>query len=1117
MALKFIYGTSGTGKSAFCYSQIAKDIQAGEKVYLVTPEQFSYNAEKKLMEEVNTKAIIQAEVLHLSRMAQRAITELGITNARMTQSGKAMLVCYILEQNKNKLTYLSKSQENIELAISCITEFKKHGITLEILNNLMCNIENPYLKTKLQDIYTIYSQYDEKINQSYIDEEDELTILAENIKNLEWIKNSIVYIDEFAGFTVPEYAVIKELIKYCKQVNITITTNSLELTQNVDTDIFYENKITVKKLKKIAQENNLPIEEPIYLKENLRFNTAELKHIETQMFKIKPTVWEETVENLHLFLAKNQYTEIENVAKKISELVREKNLRYHDIAIITKNIENYGNLARIIFEKYGIPIFIDEKRELSQNSIIQYVLAILDILRKNYQKEAVFQYIKMGYTNIETEDIFKLENYCAKWGISQSKFKNDFTYEMEDRKEEITYLNELRKKIIDPIENLKQEIKAGKTVKDMTIAIYKFLEKQEIETQVTNKIAYLLENGKIDLAQEYKESYEIIIKLLDEIVTIFGQDKMSVEQYENLLRQGLKASSLGKIPGTQDQVIMGDVDRSRSNKIKINFIIGLNDGVYPSVNRSEGFLGDEERNELQRHGVELAKGTLENLYDDNFNIYKAFTTAQDEIYLSYSSANTDGTALRPAIYVTKIKNIFPKIEEQSDVIENIYEITNVKGTYETLIEKIAKAQDDEELELKWKEIYSYFKRNADWKDKLEKDLQAINYSNLPQDIKKETIKKLYENTLTTSVSRLEKYKSCPFSYYLQYGLKLKERDELKVQSFDTGSFMHEVIDLFFEQVREKELELPELLVEEDKIKELVKNIIETKLNYGKYKFTATSKYKILVKRLERMIAEALKYVIEGLVYSDFNIEGTEIEFGREGKYKPILLELEDGKKIEITGKIDRVDIAKNQDGNYLRIIDYKSSAKNLDLNEVYAGLQIQLLTYLDAICQEEDMLPAGVLYFGLLEQSISNKGRLEGQQLEDELRKKFKMKGLILADVKVIKMQDNNLENGTSKIIPAGIANSGAINKRDTNGVNKEEFETLQKYIGTVIKQIGKEILKGKIELKPYNHKGRTACKFCAYHDICGFNAKDNTNQYQYIGNFNKDEIIEKMENEIQK
>ena len=716
----------------------------------------------------------------------------------------------------------------------------------------------------------------------------------------------------------------------------------------------------------------------------------------------------------------------------------------------------------------------------------------------------------MRFLDIEQGDIFKLENYCTKWGIKQNKFKKDFVYELEDNKQEVEYYNELRKRIIEPIEKLRQKIRKEKTAKAVTLAIYEFLEEQKIEEKISLKMQELKQKNREDLVQEYKESYEILINVLDEIVKIFKDENITINQYSNILKQGLKASSLGKIPGTQDQVIMGDVDRSRSHKVDTIFIIGLNDGVYPSINKSEGFLGDEDREYLKEQGIELAKGTLENLYDDNFNIYKAFTTAERELHLSYSSADTEGGALRPSIYITKIKKMFPNLKETSDVITQKYEITNQKATYEALIEKLAKIQE-KELEPEWKETYRYFENEASWKNKLEKDLQGLSYTNIPQNIETTTIEKLYGNVLKTSVSKLETYKKCPFSYFLKYGLNLKQKEELKIQNFDTGSFMHEIIDLFFNQVKEENIQLTELLGEEEKIRKIVNQIVETKLDYGKYRFTATVKYKILIQRLERMVTKALKYIVESLVYSDFNVEGTEVEFDNGKEYKPIEITLGTGKRIEIRGKIDRVDIARTSDGNYLRIIDYKSSARNVDLNEVYAGISIQLLTYLDAICEEKDLMPAGILYFNLIEKNVNPKVKTE-EAIEEEIRKQFKMKGLILADIEVMKMQDNNLKEGkTSKIIPAGISGKGAINKRDTNGVEQEEFEVLQKYIGKIIKEIGKEILQGKIDLKPTNYKGKTPCRYCEYHAICGFDARNNKNKYEYIENLSKDDIIRKM------
>lgn len=1111
MGLRIIYGKSGSGKSEYCFTEISKLIEKEKKIYIITPEQFSFTTEKKLMESIKTKAIINAEVITLSRMAYRVLQEIGGSKkTKLTKCGKSMLIYSILNENKDKLKFLSKSDENIDLSMIAITEFKKHGILPEQLQEEIEKTEDEYLKTKLNDMFIIYKNFEQKLENEYIEDTDLLTMLSNNLEKTEIIKNSLIYIDEFSGFTYQEYEILKKFIKLAKQVTITVCTDSLEPSLNPDTDIFYSNKITVSKILNLIKKEDLKLEKSIFLNQNPRFKTEELQYLENNIFNNRKSIYNKEVENIKIFLAKNQYSEIENVAKQITKAVRDKKMRYKDISIITKNIDTYSSQVRSIFDEYDIPVFIDEKRDLNQNSIVQYLLSIFEIFSNNFSKESVFNYLKIGFLDIEESDIFKLENYCTKWGIKKNRWKSDFKYGINDEnKEEIEYLNELRKKIIEPLLELKS--KFG-NAKETTKAIYEFLMEQNIEEKINIKIKELQNIGQIDLANEFISSYKIILDIFDEIVLIFSNEKLSIDKYIQILKTGLKNSELGKIPGTQDQVIVGDIDRSRSHKVDTIFIIGLNDGSFPSINKSEGFFGDKDREILKSDGIELANGTIENLYEENFNIYKAFTTAEKNLYLSYASSETEGKALRPSMMINKIKKMFPKLKEESDVINKNYEITNKIITYQELLENIYQLKNHQEIEDIWYIVYQYYKKQNDWNNRLQKDLQGIDYTNIPENIDKKIIEKLYGNTLNTSVSKLEKFAQCPFSYYLQYGLRLKEKEELKIQSFDTGSFMHETIDEFFKKVKEENINLAELVTDEEKIQELVNIVIKEKLDMGKkYTFVATPKYKVLVKRLQRIVAKALKYIIEGIVYSEFNIEGTEIEFGKKGKYKPILIQLEDGKKVEIVGKIDRVDTATSEDGKYLRIIDYKSSAKNIDLNEVYAGLQIQLLTYMDAVCKEEDLLPAGVLYFSLLEQMIKADKKISEEQIEEELRKNFKMKGLILADIKVIKMHDKNLETGTSKLIPATITKTGDISEGKTNGVNKEEFKILQDYIYKTIKQISKEILGGNIALKPYNKKGKTPCEYCSYKAICGFNPGFCGNNYNYVEKKSKDDIIRKM------
>ena len=1112
MGLRIIYGRAGTGKSEYCYREIAEKIKTENKILIITPEQFSFTAEKKLMEAIDTEAVLNAEVVTLSRMAYRVINEIGgKTETNLSKCGKAMLVYSILNNNKKDLKFLGKTDENVDMAETAITEFKKHGISVEQLKQEAENQQDIYLKNKLQDMCTIYENFENQLSGKYIDETDLLTILAENVDNTTLFCDSTVYIDEFSGFTSQEYEVIKKLIKIAKQVTITICTDELHDIKNPDTDIFYSNQITVNQLLDVAKQCETKVEE-IKLEETQRFKRLELKYLEQNLYENRYHKYENKTENLSLFLAKNQYSEIEEVAKNILKLVRDKGYKYRDISIITKNISTYSSLARAVFDKYDIPIFIDENRDLNQNIVVQYVLAILEIFTRNWSYESVFNYIKIGFSELEEDDIFKLEKYCLKWGIKQNKWKKQFTYGEYEEKEKanIERLEQIRKDLVNPLINLKKQIDGNKTAEGISKAIYQFLVEQKIAEKVARKIQELEEIGQIDLANEYESSLQTIIDILDEIVLVFKDDKISIDKYAQILKVGLKNSSLTKIPGTQDQVIFGDVDRSRSHKVKAIFIIGLNDGQFPSVHKDEGFLNDSDREILKENGIELAKGTIDKLYEDNFNIYKAFTTAEEKLYLLYSSSDMQGKALRPSMLINKIKKMYPNLEEQSDVVESKSEVLNKKTTYEELINNISKLKEQDDIEKIWYYIYDYYKKDNEWNEKLQQDLKGLSYSNIPEKIEQENINKLYGNILTTSISKLERYRNCPFSYYLQYGLKIKPQEELKIQTLNTGTFIHEVIDEFFEKTKEVGIKLEEIT--EEQLSEIINKIIDEKLNQNKnYIFTSTAKYRALVVRLKKIIKKALKYIIESIVQSKFEVLGTELEFGDKGKYKPIRLTLDNGKKVEIIGKIDRIDTAQNEDGKYLRIIDYKSSIKNVDLNEVYAGLQIQLLTYLDAACKEEDLMPAGILYFSMIEKNIPVKKRLEQEEIEEKIRANFKMKGLILADVKVVKLHDKNLEQGGSNLVPAYIDTKGNLTNSRTSGVTAEQFTDLQKYMYVVIKQISKEILGGDIDLKPYYKNKKTPCKYCEYKSICQFNMGGCENNYNYIDKKSKEEILAKI------
>ena len=823
-----------------------------------------------------------------------------------------------------------------------------------------------------------------------------------------------------------------------------------------------------------------------------------------------------------MFLANNQYSEIEEVARRILELVRSKKFRYRDISVITKNIDVYSNLCKAIFKEYDIPVFIDEKRDLSQNILVKYLISILDIFARNWSYDSVFNYIKCGFLNITPGDIYLLENYALKWEIKGSKwYKADWNFHDEDStgKATIDHINELRREIVTPLVELKNNLSGNKTAKQISENLYNFLIKNNIDKVLESKIKELNDMQKVDIAAEYETSWKIVMQVLDEIVLVFGDENITFESYMQILKTGLGESKLGTIPMAQDEVTVGDVDRSRSHKIKAVFIIGLNDGMFPSINKAEGFLNDDDREKIKQNGVELAKGTIDRIYEDNFNIYKAFTTAEERIFLSYSSSDMEGKSLRPSVLVSRIKKIFEGLKETSDVIYRKSEISTKENTFKELLINLREFRDGNEIDTKWFDVYNLYNESEEWHEKLASAVKALNYTNTAEKIKKENVEKMYGSTLKPSVSKLEQYSGCPFSYYLKYGLKLNDKETFNVEAVDTGSFMHDVIDNFFGIIEERNINLKEITDEE--LEKIVAEIVSEKLKLDRnYIFTTTSKYKVLSNRLQKVVTMSVKYIVQSLKQSEFEVFGHELEFGGDGQYKPITVITEDGKKVEITGKIDRVDIMKNPDGTYVRIIDYKSSVKNIDLNQVFYGLQLQLLTYLNETCKVEDFIPAGVLYFNLINPTIGTDKNLTDEEVEEKIRQEFKMKGLILADVNIIKKMDKNIENepkGISKIIPATIKKDGEISDRGTSAVTKEQFVYLQKYMEKIIKQISEEILQGNIEVKPYYNAStkKTPCEYCKYKSICRFDENTKNNEYKYISKLNKDAVLEMIKNKV--
>jgi len=457
MEFKIVYGRSGSGKTTYVFNSIREKIKGKNKIYIVVPEQFSFSAENHLLDVIDNNSSVNAEVLTLSRMADRVIEEtLGNGKIHLSNIGKSIIIYDVIDSLKKNMNFLSNSDKNLDLATRMITEFKKHNVKLEDFEFVKEKTDEKYFKLKLEDSQKILEKYQERIAQNYIDEADSLEILANNIEKSNLFNDAVFFIDEFAGFTPNEYQVIEKLCTIASELTITLCTDSLENVENIEENLFYFNNLTGEKLLEIAKRNGCFIDK-VNLEESKRYESEEIGLLEKNIYKLNNEKFLKNTSDINLFIAKNLESEVENVAREILKLVRQENYRFRDIAVVCNNIDSYSSDIKAVFENFEIPVFIDEKKDINNNILMKYIVSLLNIITSNFSYESMFSYIKSGMLDLEKDDIYILENYVNKWGIRGAKwYKEDFVY--EEKNDVQDKLNEIRKKIVCPILDFKEAL-----------------------------------------------------------------------------------------------------------------------------------------------------------------------------------------------------------------------------------------------------------------------------------------------------------------------------------------------------------------------------------------------------------------------------------------------------------------------------------------------------------------------------------------------------------------------------------------------------------------------------------------------------------------------------------
>ncbi|UWV46618.1 helicase-exonuclease AddAB subunit AddB [Acetivibrio thermocellus] len=1143
MSLRFIYGRAGSGKTRFCLEEIKSRItsKATHPLVLLVPEQFTFQAERDLISVLGTGGILKTEVLSFSRIAYRTFNEAGgITYPHIHSAGKCMILYRILDKMKGSFRVFSKTADRqgfVNTLSTLITEFKKYNVTPEDLEKVSKELEedNP-VKEKLMELTAIYDLFEKTIAERYRDPDDDLTLAAKKLGSIPLYDGAEIWIDGFTGFTPQEYQIIGQLMKKAQRVNISFCTDCLDGDLN-DTDIFSSIKTAYRKLVKMAKENGIPVEPSVVLnsKPLFRFSQSpELSHLEQYLYAYPYKTYNEKTKDISLFFSVNIFAEVEACARDIVRLCRDRGMRYREIAVVTGNLDGYEKLIEAVFSEYGIPCFIDRKVDIVNHPLVRLIMSMLDIFIENWSYEAVFRYLKTGLTGIDRESIDRLENYVLACGIRGSCWTETEEWKMvpelipnekslEEAKELLEDVNRIRAQVVAPLMEFRKKTKGRKKASDFCASLYDFLCTLGIPEKIEDAIEKFRESGNLNLANEYSQVWNAVMEVFDHTVEVMGDETFGIEKFARILEIGFGECKIGLIPASLDQVLVGSLERSRSHEIKALYILGANDGVFPPAVMEEGILSDQDRAVLNNAGIELASDTRTQAFDGQYLIYRALTTAGNYLRISWSIADHEGRTLRPSLVVFRLRKLFLNITETSNILpsgsleEEMELLSGNSPAFKSMVSALRQKADGKEIKPVWQEAYRWFAVQDEWRGKCEALRAAFQYKNLAQPVSREKIAALYGEPAVSSVSRLEKYTACPFAFYVQYGLGAKERQIYSLRPPDVGTFMHAVIEKFSRMVAKRNISWRDLDRDwcSEKVSEIVDEMLEKMQGSG---IAASRRYTALTLRLKRVVARAVWLIAEHIRRSSFEPVAYEVGFGENGKYPPIVIELDSGEKIHLTGRIDRVDALKTEDGTYLRIVDYKSGGKDFKLSDVFYGLQIQLITYLDALWESGEadennpVLPGGVLYFKIDDPIIRGNGRMTEEEIEKAIMKQLRMKGLLLADVKLIREMDKDIE-GSSMIIPATVNKDGSLGK-NTSAATMEQFKLLRKYVRKLLKNLCEEIMKGNVSINPYKKKGTTSCKYCSFLPVCQFDTTMKENTFKLLYDKKDDEIWSLMAQE---
>ena len=1197
MALQFVFGGSGSGKTRYLYEQaIRLSLEQPDRRFLVVvPEQFTMQAQKEIIRLHPRHGIMNIDVLSFKRLAYRVFDELAVKMpVVLDDMGKSMVLRRVSGRKKSGLglygSHLGQAGFINQLK-SQISELCQYGITPQDLELLQGETENPLLKQKLGDLGLIFQEFKDYIADHYITAEEILDILCRELPRSEMLKNSVIFLDGYTGFTPVQYRIVELFITHALDVvcAVTVDYGADPYRESGIQNLFYMSKHTVCRLAAMAKAGGVELKEDVILDRRPAWRFAQspaLDFLEQNLYRYNGRAWKGEQDQVKLFCGQTPEEEVRYVKSRIESLVREQGLRYRDMAVVTGDLAAYGREITRQFDQAGIPFFMDDKKSILENPMVELIRAVLEAVR-DFSYENVFRYLKTGLvydraegtadkaqpvwenaagadsggeaidweeaSDGELADVLlggtgggadrrysreeaavmtdRLENYVRALGINGWK-RWDSQWEAQFKGAEnlnLQELNAFRQWILAPLRPLREAMSKDATVASVTQALRNYLESMELREKLEEYQAYFAARGlrgDENLAREYGQVYDRVEELFERLTGLLGDEKAERKSYAQILDAGFGEIQVGVIPATIDQVMVGDITRTRLDGVQVLFFVGVNDGVVPQRKNGGSLLGDRDREFFKAHRLELAPTAREDGCMQKFYLYLMLSKPSRRLVITYAGRSADGKSLRPSVLLGEVYKLFPGLTaEDGSTVK--WPVQTPRDGKETLIQGLKTYRDlkepdvadgaleDSQWERKFLELYRWFFGQEDYREEVKLLVQAAFYSYEERGIGRAAARALYGKILQGSVTRLEQYASCAYAHFLRYGLELMERREYELEAVDMGNLFHQSIDRCFQVMKAQGRDWRNLTEEgrQGLVKESVSQVVA---DYGNTIMMSTARYAYLAGRVERMTDRTIWALAEQVKRGDFEPAGFEVSFSAVDNLKAMRIALSPDEELQLRGRIDRMDLCEDGGTLYVKIIDYKSGGTSFDLAALYYGLQLQLVVYLDAALEMEErknpgkeVVPAGIFYYNIQDPLVEKKEAMTPEEIEQQILRQLRMNGLVNRELEVIRHLDREIET-QSDVIPVALK-AGLIQESRSSVASGKRFEQLKSYVNRKLRTAGRDILEGDTSLKPYKQSARTACDYCPYHAVCGFDTKTAGYGYRKLKALKPEEIWEEL------